>query len=81
MGQKNTPQMEGAAGVTQCPIPPGGKMTMNFAANTTGAHWYHAHGGGQYIDGLRGAFIVHSPTWPFINDYDVEVTKTLFFFY
>ena len=44
--------------MTQGPIPPGATFRYAFTAGPVGTHWYHAHAGTQYADGLRGAFIV-----------------------
>jgi iron transport multicopper oxidase len=43
--------------VTQCPIQPGGTFVYEFTVTQTGTYWYHAHIGGQYIDGFRGPLI------------------------
>ncbi|KAJ5104624.1 hypothetical protein NUU61_001971 [Penicillium alfredii] len=67
--------MDGATGVTQCPIAPGQHMQYNFEANQTGTYWYHSHNMGQYPDGFRGALIVHDPSPPF--HFDDEFTITL----
>ncbi|KUJ14519.1 iron transport multicopper oxidase FET3 [Mollisia scopiformis] len=72
--QGKSQQMEGAPPVSQCPLPPGMSMTYNFTAGNTGTHWYHAHFGGQYMDGFRGPFIALDTTAPFANDYDVDYT-------
>jgi iron transport multicopper oxidase len=44
--------------VTQCPIFPGETFVYEFVLTQSGTYWYHAHVGGQYIDGLRGPLIV-----------------------
>ncbi|KAF8851798.1 Cupredoxin [Acephala macrosclerotiorum] len=46
-----------------------------FKLNQTGTFWYHAHIGGQYIDGLRGPFIIHDFYAPY--KYDTEYVLTL----
>lgn len=37
----------------------------------------HSHTGGQYVDGLRGPFIVHDPVDPYQGKYDEEVILTV----
>lgn len=56
-------EMDGAIGVTQDPIQPGGRMTYHFQIHNdqSGTFWYHAHDHVQRGDGLFGAFIVHQP--------------------
>ncbi|KAE9369132.1 multicopper oxidase [Stipitochalara longipes BDJ] len=73
--QHGSNQMDGPAMVTQCPIPPGETFTYDFTLKQTGTYWYHAHVGGQYLDGLRGPLIIHDPKAPFA--YDEEVVLTL----
>ncbi|KAK0625023.1 Cupredoxin [Bombardia bombarda] len=63
--QNNTNYADGAAMVTQCPIPPGASFTYEFKISQSGTYWYHAHIGGQYIDGLRGPLIVGDPKAPY----------------
>ncbi|KAH9003597.1 laccase 2 [Lactarius hatsudake] len=63
--QKNSNYEDGAASVTQCPLVPAESFTYDFKAlNQAGTFWYHSHFGGQYCDGLRGAFIVEDPNDP-----------------
>ncbi|WEW54682.1 hypothetical protein PRK78_000104 [Emydomyces testavorans] len=42
-----------------------------------GAYWYHAHGHGQYPDGLRGPMIVDDPNSPHAGKWDKEYVLTL----
>ncbi|KAK6344394.1 hypothetical protein TWF696_008030 [Orbilia brochopaga] len=60
--QLGTNHMDGAAGVAQCPIPPGGKMIYRFRANQYGTSWYHSHFALQYTDGVVGPIVIHGPT-------------------
>ncbi|KAK8384395.1 hypothetical protein O3P69_009301 [Scylla paramamosain] len=53
---RSTPYMDGAAGVTQCPIPPGSGFRYAFFATDPGTHMWHA--GLERGDGLFGALIV-----------------------
>src|SRR3569833_1734123 len=41
--QLNTNLHDGANGVTECPIPPGGSKTYSFLAHQYGTTWYHSH--------------------------------------
>ena len=62
MFQNGTNWMDGTAGITQCPIPPGKSFMYNFTIeNQYGTYWYHSHYGTQYTDGLVGPLIVHAP--------------------
>ncbi|KAJ5167326.1 multicopper oxidase-domain-containing protein [Penicillium canariense] len=56
--------MDGAAGVSQCPILPGGQFVYNVTipADQSGTFWYHAHSGVSRGDGLYGGLVVHAPT-------------------
>ncbi|RHZ59047.1 uncharacterized protein CDV56_108430 [Aspergillus thermomutatus] len=55
--------MDGAVGVSQCPIAPGSKFIYNLTIpeNQSGTFWYHAHSGVARADGLYGGFVVHAP--------------------
>ena len=57
--QTGTPYWDGVAAITQCPIAPGKSMTYTFLADSYGSSFWHAHYGGQYIDGVFGAMIVN----------------------
>lgn len=54
---------DGAAGLTQNPIPPGANFTyeIQLAQDQWGTFWYHAHEQVQRADGLFGALVVHRP--------------------
>ncbi|CAG8649422.1 8583_t:CDS:2, partial [Acaulospora morrowiae] len=43
----------------------------------TNNYYSHAHYYAQYVDGLLGAFIIHDPDDPYLNDYDEEYTVIL----
>lgn len=53
--------MDGVAGLTQAPIPPGGTFTYEFQLKQTGTYLYHAHTDDmiQQGMGLIGFFIIH----------------------
>ncbi|GLI79669.1 hypothetical protein PoHVEF18_008008 [Penicillium ochrochloron] len=55
--------MDGAAGVSQCPIAPGTQFTYNVTipADQSGTFWYHAHSGVSRGDGLYGGLVIHAP--------------------
>ena len=58
MRQYNTPWMDGAAGITQCPIIPSSNFQYTFIAEPSGTFWYHSHMGMQRADGCFGALII-----------------------
>jgi FTR1 family protein len=61
MLQRGTPWSDGVVGVSQCPIlpvPGANSLVVEFTPDRAGTFWYHGHMGGQYPDGLYGAFIV-----------------------
>ena len=58
MRQYNTPWMDGAASITQCPIKPSSNFQYTFIAEPSGTFWYHSHIGMQRSDGCFGALII-----------------------
>lgn len=59
--QNGTNWMDGAAGVTQCPIAPGASFRYRFnVTGQSGTYFYHGHQGVQALSGLVGPFVVHS---------------------
>ena len=58
MDQRNTPWMDGAIHITQCPIGPMESFQYYFKAAPTGSFWYHSHSVTQRADGFFGALIV-----------------------
>ncbi|KAI9048154.1 hypothetical protein LZ554_007949 [Drepanopeziza brunnea f. sp. 'monogermtubi'] len=74
--QTNTTFSDGPAMVTQCPIQPGASFVYEFTINQPGTYWYHAHIGGQYIDGLRGPLLVNDVNAPY-RGIDTEYVLTL----
>lgn len=59
--QNGTNWMDGAAGVTQCPIAPGQSHQYKFnVTGQSGTYFYHGHQGVQASDGLIGPMVVHS---------------------
>ncbi|KAG0238875.1 hypothetical protein BGW42_000036 [Actinomortierella wolfii] len=68
--------MDGAAMVSQCPIPPGANFTYIIPIEQHGTFWAHAHFRGQLVDGLRAPLILQSNTSePY--QYDEEYTVSL----
>ncbi|KAI1422257.1 multicopper oxidase-domain-containing protein [Xylaria sp. FL1777] len=59
--QNGTNWMDGAAGVTQCPISPGQSYQYKFnVTGQSGTYFYHGHQGVQALDGLVGPMVVHN---------------------
>jgi hypothetical protein len=51
--------MDGGPGISQDPIPPGGRFVYEFTLNQTGTYFYHSHMAMQEMMGMLGAFIMH----------------------
>ncbi|KAI0841088.1 putative multicopper oxidase [Hypoxylon sp. FL0890] len=59
--QNGTNWMDGAAGVTQCPITPGSSYRYRFnVTGQAGTYFYHGHQGVQALNGLVGPLVVHT---------------------
>ncbi|XP_011154580.1 laccase isoform X2 [Harpegnathos saltator] len=56
--QKGSQYYDGAAHVTQCPIPEQTTFRYQFNADNAGTHFWHAHTGLQKLDGVFGRLIV-----------------------
>jgi len=58
--------MDGAPGVTQPPIEPGGEFRYELELRDAGTYWYHPHqdSSAQVGRGLYGAFVVEDPADP-----------------
>ena len=60
--------MDGAAGLTQAPVEPGGRMDLRFTAPDAGTYWYRPsafpHGAEQKARGIYGLLIVDGPDDP-----------------
>ncbi|CAF4322963.1 unnamed protein product [Rotaria sp. Silwood2] len=72
LSQKGTQDMDGAVGITQCPIPPNAEMNYTFKATPAGTAWYHGHYLDQYADGLIGPLIIRRKVEPNQQYYDTE---------
>nr|WP_218830603.1 multicopper oxidase family protein [Rubrivirga marina] len=62
--------MDGVPGLTQEPIPPGGRTVYEFEATPSGSYMYHSHQGLQLDRGLLGPLVVEETT-PHV-EYDRE---------
>ncbi|KAI1776791.1 putative multicopper oxidase [Hypoxylon cercidicola] len=59
--QNGSNWMDGAAGVTQCPIAPGASYRYKFnVTGQAGTYFYHGHQGVQALGGLVGPLVIHS---------------------
>ncbi|THV06497.1 hypothetical protein K435DRAFT_711282 [Dendrothele bispora CBS 962.96] len=74
---KGTISQDGAIGVTQCPIPPGGNHTYRFriSSDQAGTFWYHSHFPTQRADGLFGALIIHPMVSRGVNETEPRPSK------
>ena len=62
-GVHTSNDMDGASGLTQCPIRPGKSFTyrIKIDENQSGTFWYHSHFETQRADGLYGPLVIHKP--------------------
>ncbi|KAH3684214.1 hypothetical protein WICPIJ_004809 [Wickerhamomyces pijperi] len=78
--QHGTAQFDGPEMITQCPIGVNQTFTYNFTVpDQHGSYWYHSHTKAQYVDGMRGLFIVKDDEgYPYKlgEDYDEELSLT-----
>jgi manganese oxidase len=51
--------MDGGPGISQDPIPPGGRFVYEFTLHQAGTFFYHSHMAMQEMIGMLGAFIMH----------------------
>ncbi len=51
--------MDGGPGISQDPIPPGGRFIYEFTLHQAGTFFYHSHMAMQEMMGMLGAFIMH----------------------
>jgi manganese oxidase len=51
--------MDGAPGLSQEPIPPGGRFTYEFTLHQEGTYFYHSHMAMQEMMGMIGGFVMH----------------------
>ena len=80
ISQINTPYNDGAPMVTNCPLPKGQCLTVNFTAEPAGTHMYHSHYYEQALLGLVGPLIIKEKEKinnPKIPAYDDEIILSL----
>jgi FtsP/CotA-like multicopper oxidase with cupredoxin domain len=78
--QKDTNLHDGANGVTECPIPPGGRRVYRFKAQQYGTSWYHSHFSAQYGNGVVGTIQINGPaSLPY--DIDLGVFPLMDYYY
>jgi hypothetical protein len=51
--------MDGVPGLTQDPIPPGGRFVYEFTVHQNGTFFYHSHMPMQEMMGMIGLFVIH----------------------
>ncbi|WFD41378.1 hypothetical protein MPSI1_000004 [Malassezia psittaci] len=82
---------DGAAMITQCPIPDGSSMTYDVLNSPKspperfgqqwGTYWTHSHYKGQYVDGFRTPSVIHNVDSTGVNreahQYDDDFTISL----
>ncbi len=54
-------KMDGAEGVTQPAVPPGGSFVYEFSPEPPGTRWYHDHVSDGMLRGLFGMIVVEDP--------------------
>jgi manganese oxidase len=71
--------MDGPSGITQAPIPPGGRYVYEFTARQRGTFFYHSHHevDRQQALGLYGALIIDPRDPPATPAYDKELLVQL----
>lgn len=62
--QQGSEWADGVAGISMCPVPPGGSFTHSFKATPYGSTFYHSHYSSQYADGLWGPLVSLNLTLP-----------------
>ncbi|KAH3675420.1 hypothetical protein WICMUC_002709 [Wickerhamomyces mucosus] len=78
--QHGSAQMDGPEMIAQCPIGINQTFLYNFTVpDQAGSYWYHSHTKAQYVDGMRGLFIIHDKDYPYQQgvDYDEEFSLSL----
>ncbi|CAG8741672.1 15068_t:CDS:2, partial [Cetraspora pellucida] len=76
--QLGTNWYDGVGGQTQCPILSGASLVYDFTVgDQVGTYWWHSHYLAQYVDGVRGPFIINDPDDPYLSSYDFEYVLTV----
>src|SRR5215475_10998345 len=68
--------MDGAPGLSQDPIKPGGRFVYEFTLHQEGTYFYHSHMSMQGMFGMLGAFILH-PQQPYRPTVDKDFVVLL----
>ncbi len=68
--QFNTPWMDGAGIISQCPIAPRNTFRYILNASEAGTFWYHSHNGPQRHEGVFGGLVVKETQGD--NDYPID---------
>jgi FtsP/CotA-like multicopper oxidase with cupredoxin domain len=68
--------MDGGPGISQDPIPPGGRFVYEFTLHQEGTYFYHSHMAMQEMAGMLGAFIMH-PKVPYSPRVDKDFVISL----
>ena len=68
--------MDGGPGISQDPIPPGGRFVYEFTLHQAGTYFYHSHLAMQEMMGMLGAFIMH-PKAPYAPRVDKDFVVLL----
>src|SRR3989449_694851 len=63
--------MDGVPGISQDPIPPGGRFVYEFTLHQQGTFFYHSHMAMQEMMGMIGLFVMH-PKEPYIPRVDKD---------
>lgn len=63
--------MDGAPGISQLPIKPGGRFIYEFTLHQEGTYFYHSHMAMQEMMGMLGGFIMH-PKKPYRPSVDKD---------
>jgi hypothetical protein len=63
--------MDGAPGISQLPIKPGGRFIYEFTLHQEGTYFYHSHMAMQEMMGMLGGFIMH-PKAPYRPSVDKD---------
>ena len=76
---KGNNSMDGAVGITQCPIPTGKEFTYDFniADDEHGTFWWHSHHKVQRGDGLFGGLVIHNPKKSAPTGPETEIEEVL----
>jgi FtsP/CotA-like multicopper oxidase with cupredoxin domain len=63
-GFEDQVRYDGQPGISQQPVPPGGRFVYEFDIHQSGTYFYHSHMAMQQMIGMLGGFIMH-PAQPY----------------